>query len=49
MLNKSQLNIKMTGMRGLSGQKIVLNQISVVKVKELENVRIMGKLAMEIV
>ena len=39
----------MTGMRGLSGQKIVLNQISAVKVNELEHVQIMDKLAMEIV
>ena len=35
-------------MRGLSGQKIALNQISAAKVKEREHVQTMGKLAMEI-
>ena len=39
----------MTGMRGLTGQKIVLNRISAAKVEELELVRTMGKLVMEIV
>ena len=39
----------MTGALGLSGQKIVPNQISVAKVKELELVQLMAKLAMDIV